>query len=96
MLVFFSLTTSVGIAVGKGIPNAFDVSSPAALIVEGMLEAVSVGILIYMAMVDLLAADFMNPNLQNNGILQTSTGVFSSYWLCFYVSSGSLGLNLVL
>ncbi|KAK8630571.1 hypothetical protein V6N13_079359 [Hibiscus sabdariffa] len=75
MLVFLSLTTSVEIAVGKGIPNAFDVSSPTVLIVEGMLEAIWAGILIYTTMVDLLAADFMNPSFQNNGILQTSTSV---------------------
>ncbi|KAE8660759.1 Zinc transporter 3 [Hibiscus syriacus] len=72
MAVFFSLTTPVGIAIGIGISSAYDESSPTALIVEVMLNAASAGILIYMALVDLSASDFMNPKLQNNGILQAT------------------------
>ncbi|OMP03771.1 Zinc/iron permease [Corchorus olitorius] len=70
MALFFSITTPVGIAIGLGITNTYDESSPTALIVEGLLNSASAGILIYMALVDLLAADFMSPKLQNNGILQ--------------------------
>ncbi|KAF8007484.1 hypothetical protein BT93_K1488 [Corymbia citriodora subsp. variegata] len=69
MALFFSLTTPVGVAIGIGISNVYDESSPTALIVEGILNAASSGILIYMALVDLLAADFMSPKLQNNGRL---------------------------
>ncbi|XVE78479.1 hypothetical protein DITRI_Ditri13aG0148700 [Diplodiscus trichospermus] len=72
MALFFSLTTPVGIAIGIGISNIYNESSPTALIVEGMLDAASAGILIYMALVDLLAADFMNPKLQNSGKLQAA------------------------
>ncbi|MBA0715506.1 hypothetical protein Golax_014399, partial [Gossypium laxum] len=75
MSLFFSLTTPVGIAIGIAITNAYDENSPTALIVEGLLNAASSGILIYMALVDLLAADFMNPKLQNNGILQVGASV---------------------
>ncbi|KAK8588578.1 hypothetical protein V6N12_023007 [Hibiscus sabdariffa] len=75
MALFFSLTTPVGIAIGIGITNIYDESSPTALIVEGLLNATSAGILIYMALVDLLAADFMNPKLQNNGLLQIGASV---------------------
>ncbi|KAK8711862.1 hypothetical protein V6N13_147122 [Hibiscus sabdariffa] len=75
MTLFFSLTTPVGIAIGIGITNIYDESSPTALIVEGLLNATSAGILIYMALVDLLAADFMNPKLQNNGLLQIGASV---------------------
>ncbi|KAK6259452.1 hypothetical protein SCA6_013926 [Theobroma cacao] len=70
MALFFSLTTPVGIAIGIGISNMYHESRPTALIVEGIFNAASAGILIYMALVDLLAADFMNPKLQNNGMLQ--------------------------
>ncbi|XP_021736881.1 zinc transporter 1-like [Chenopodium quinoa] len=66
MALFFSLTTPVGIAIGIGISNVYDESSPTALIVQGLLDAVAAGILIYMALVDLLAQDFMNPKVQNN------------------------------
>ncbi|XVE78480.1 hypothetical protein DITRI_Ditri13aG0148800 [Diplodiscus trichospermus] len=72
MALFFSLTTPLGIAIGIGISNIYNESSPTALIVDGVLDAASAGILIYMALVDLLAADFMNPKLQNSGMLQAA------------------------
>ncbi|CAL9016294.1 unnamed protein product [Prunus brigantina] len=60
MVLFFSLTTPAGIAVGIAISNTYAKSSPTALIVQGLLLSASAGILIYMALVDLLAADFIN------------------------------------
>ncbi|KAA3471316.1 zinc transporter 3-like [Gossypium australe] len=45
------------------------------LVVEGMLNAASAGNLIYMALVDLLAVDLMNPKLQNNGEMGVSANV---------------------
>ncbi|WRX08811.1 Zinc/iron permease - like 2 [Theobroma cacao] len=53
MALFFSLTTPVGIAIGIGISNIYDESSPTALIVEGIFNAASAGILIYMALAQL-------------------------------------------
>ncbi|XP_065001437.1 zinc transporter 8-like [Musa acuminata AAA Group] len=70
MGLFFSLTTPVGIAIGIGIASVYDENSPTALIVEGCLNSVASGILIYMALVDLLAADFMNPRVQSKARLQ--------------------------
>ncbi|MQM10748.1 hypothetical protein Taro_043647 [Colocasia esculenta] len=70
MALFFCLTTPAGIALGIAISSRYDENSTKALIIEGLLNAASAGILIYMALVDLLAADFMNPKLQNNGRLQ--------------------------
>ncbi|CAA7049568.1 unnamed protein product [Microthlaspi erraticum] len=70
MSTFFALTTPIGIAVGMGIANTYDESSPTALIVQGVLNAASAGILIYMSLVDLLAADFMHPKMQSNTGLQ--------------------------
>ncbi|KAG8387085.1 hypothetical protein BUALT_Bualt03G0216700 [Buddleja alternifolia] len=70
MALFFSLTTPVGIAIGIGISNIYSETSSTALIVEGVFNSASAGILIYMALVDLLSADFMSPRMQNNGKLQ--------------------------
>ncbi|VVB07399.1 unnamed protein product [Arabis nemorensis] len=70
MSMFFALTTPLGIALGMGIANSYDESSPMALIVQGVLNAASAGILIYMSLVDLLAADFMHPKMQSNTGLQ--------------------------
>ncbi|WCJ28649.1 Zinc transporter 1 [Euphorbia peplus] len=66
MAIFFSLTTPIGIGIGIAISRIYKENSPTALIVEGSLNSTSSGILIYMALVDLLAADFMNPKLLNN------------------------------
>uniref|UniRef100_A0A803LER8 Uncharacterized protein n=1 Tax=Chenopodium quinoa TaxID=63459 RepID=A0A803LER8_CHEQI len=65
MAVFFSLTTPLGIAVGIGISKVYEESSPTALIVQGLLNAVAAGILINMALVNLLAEDLMNPKVQS-------------------------------
>ncbi|KAL3627128.1 hypothetical protein CASFOL_028491 [Castilleja foliolosa] len=70
MMLFFSLTTPIGIGVGIGISSVYKENSPKALIVEGIFNSASAGILIYMALVDILAADFMNPRLQSNVRLQ--------------------------
>lgn len=70
MIIFFSLTTPVGIGVGIGISSVYDENSPTALIVEGILNAAAAGILIYMALVDLVASDFKNPRVQRKGWLQ--------------------------
>ncbi|XP_050280026.1 zinc transporter 8-like [Quercus robur] len=75
MATFFSLTTPVGIAIGIGISSVYNENSPNALIFEGIFNAASAGILIYMALVDLLAADFMNPRVQSNGRLQIGTNI---------------------
>ncbi|KAK3028369.1 hypothetical protein RJ639_038043 [Escallonia herrerae] len=70
MVLFFSLTTPIGISIGIAISKTYKEHSPTALIVEGALNSTSAGILIYMALVDLLAADFMNPKLQRNFRIQ--------------------------
>ncbi|KAJ0960060.1 hypothetical protein J5N97_000175 [Dioscorea zingiberensis] len=75
MVLFFSLTTPVGIAIGMGISSVYDENSPTALIVEGILNSAAAGILIYMALVDLLAADFMNPRVQNKFKLQVGINI---------------------
>lgn len=75
MATFFSLTTPVGIAIGIGISSTYNDSSPTALIVEGTLNALAAGILIYMALVDLLAQDFMNPRVQNNLRIQLRANI---------------------
>lgn len=65
MVMFFSLKTPVGIKIGIGISNIFKENSSTALIVEGLFNATSADILIYMSLVNLLATNFMNPKMQN-------------------------------
>ncbi|KAI3714265.1 hypothetical protein L1987_72862 [Smallanthus sonchifolius] len=70
MVFFFSITTPFGIALGIALSKTYKENSPSALITVGLLNASSSGLLIYMALVDLLAADFMGPKLQGSIKLQ--------------------------
>ncbi|OMO72202.1 Zinc/iron permease [Corchorus olitorius] len=70
MAFFFSATTPLGIVLGMLLEKVYSETSPTALIVVGLLNACSAGLLNYMALVDLLAADFMGPKLQTNMKLQ--------------------------
>ncbi|CAK8534670.1 unnamed protein product [Lathyrus sativus] len=75
MATFFSLTTPIGIAIGMAVSSGYKENSPTSLIVVGVLNSASAGILIYMALVDLLAADFMSPRLQNNLKIQIGANI---------------------
>lgn len=70
MACFFALTTPGGIAAGIGVASFYNPASVRALIVEGILDSISAGILIYMALVDLIAADFMSKRMRCNVRLQ--------------------------
>uniref|UniRef100_A0A0E0KH71 Fe(2+) transport protein 1 n=1 Tax=Oryza punctata TaxID=4537 RepID=A0A0E0KH71_ORYPU len=70
LVFFFSTTTPFGIALGLALTRVYKDNSPTALIVVGLLNAASAGLLHYMALVELLAADFMGPKLQGSVRLQ--------------------------
>ncbi|XWS19925.1 hypothetical protein CRYUN_Cryun31cG0058000 [Craigia yunnanensis] len=70
MVFFFSVTTPFGIALGIALSKTYKENSPTALITVGLLNASSAGLLIYMALVDLLSAEFMGPKLQASIKLQ--------------------------
>ena len=66
MSCFFALTTPLGVAIGASVASIFNPYSPVALITEGILDALSAGILVYMALVDLIAADFLSKKMRCN------------------------------
>lgn len=68
MCFMFSVTTPMGIVLGMVVFSAtgYDDSSPKALISEGLLGSLSSGILIYMALVDLIAVDFFHNKLMSS------------------------------
>ncbi|KAH7447607.1 hypothetical protein KP509_01G113400 [Ceratopteris richardii] len=70
MTMCFTLTTPLGIGMGTGIASGYNSNSPGALIVEGIFDSISTGILIYMALVDLIAADFLSKRMCCNRVLQ--------------------------
>ncbi|CAM0955030.1 unnamed protein product [Alopecurus aequalis] len=75
MALLFSLTTPVGIGVGIAVSSVYDETSPTALVVQGLLEAATAGILVYMALVDILAEDFTKPRVQSRARLQLALNV---------------------
>ncbi|XP_075508261.1 zinc transporter 4, chloroplastic-like [Primulina tabacum] len=70
MACFFALTTPIGISVGIGISSIYNSDSPRALVIEGIFDSISAGILVYMALVDLIAADFLSKKMSCNVRLQ--------------------------
>lgn len=70
MACFFALTTPLGVAIGTAISSGYNPYTPAALIAEGILDSLSSGILVYMALVDLIAADFLSKRMSCNFRLQ--------------------------
>ncbi len=58
MITFFALTTPVGIGIGIGIHSkTYNPKSIASLLVNGIFDSISAGILIYVALVNLITAE---------------------------------------
>ncbi|XP_062086207.1 zinc transporter 6, chloroplastic [Humulus lupulus] len=68
MCFMFAVTTPMGIVLGMILFSAtgYDDSSTNALIMEGLLGSFSSGILIYMALVDLIALDFFHNKMMTS------------------------------
>jgi len=64
MALAYACTTPLGIAVGLGVRLSYDPNSQRALITSGVFDAVSAGLLIYAAMVELLAHDFIHGEMR--------------------------------
>lgn len=75
MACFFAITTPVGIAAGTALASFYNPNSPRALVVEGIFDSVSAGILVYMSLVDLIAADFLSKRMSCNVKLQVASYV---------------------
>jgi zinc transporter 1/2/3 len=58
MVIFFALTTPVGIAIGISIHSkTYNPKSTTSLLVNGILDSISGGILIYVALINLITAE---------------------------------------
>ncbi|KAL7608241.1 zinc transporter 4, chloroplastic [Lactuca sativa] len=63
MAFFFAITTPLSVGIGIGISSFYNPNSPKALVIEGILDSISAGILVYMALVDLIAAEFLSKRM---------------------------------
>ncbi|EFW99932.1 plasma membrane low affinity zinc ion transporter [Grosmannia clavigera kw1407] len=62
----FSLTTPIGIAIGLGVNKGLASNPAVAQLVNGVFDAISSGILVYTALVELMAHEFMfNPEMRD-------------------------------
>ncbi|CAM6043145.1 unnamed protein product [Sphagnum compactum] len=86
MAFFFAVTTPGGIAIGLGIASSYNDNSPRALIVEGIFDSISAGILVYMSLVDLIAADFLSKRMRCNYQLQ----IFS--YAALFLGAGAMSV----
>ncbi|CZT40740.1 probable ZRT2-Zinc transporter II [Rhynchosporium secalis] len=65
----FGLTTPIAIAIGLGVRSRFEPGSASTLIVQGVFDSISAGILIYTGLVELMAHEFMfNPEMRKSSI----------------------------
>lgn len=62
----YALMTPVGTAIGIGIADAYDPTSVTALAVQGSLNSLSAGLLLYIGLVQLIAEDFTREDLQED------------------------------
>ncbi|KAI1810376.1 ZIP zinc/iron transport family [Poronia punctata] len=65
----YAISTPIAIAIGLGVRETLQPGSRSALLVNGIFDAISAGILIYTGLVELLAHEFMfNAHMRNAGI----------------------------
>ncbi|KAF9343726.1 high-affinity Zn(2+) transporter zrt1 [Mortierella sp. AD094] len=81
LALIFSLTTPVGVAIGVGISKTYSSNSKSSLLVEGIFDSISTGIMLYMGYVNLLAIEFnMNGELRKES-KKVKSMCFFALWL---------------
>ncbi|KAG0211856.1 high-affinity Zn(2+) transporter zrt1 [Mortierella sp. GBA30] len=81
LALIFSLTTPIGAMIGIVVSSSYDPTSVTAILTEGVFDAISTGILLYMGYVNLLAVEFN----MNGEIRQESTKVKAMCFLALWM-----------
>lgn len=90
MVIFFSLTTPVGIAIGIGIHSGtYNPKSVSSLLVTGILDSLSAGILIYVALVNLITADM---GVHASEFYALSTKLKFLYFIALYLGAAVMAI----
>jgi zinc transporter 1/2/3 len=77
----YGFTTPIAIAIGLGVRTSFTPGSNSTLIVQGVFDSISAGILIYTGLVELMAHEFMfNPEMRKSSIRMM---LFAYLCMCF-------------
>ena len=72
----YALSTPIALSVGLGIRNSYTPGSQTALIVNGVFDSISAGILIYTGLVELMAHEFMFSNVMRKARLRVVLSAF--------------------
>lgn len=69
--IVYGLTTPIAIAIGLGVRQSYPPGSRTTLLVNGVFDSISAGILIYTGLVELMAHEFMFSRTMRNAPLKT-------------------------
>jgi ZIP zinc/iron transport family len=90
LVVFYSLTTPVGIAIGIGIHSGtYNPEARSSLLVSGILDSLSAGILIYVALVNLITAE-MGANA--HAFYSLSARLKLLYYMALYLGAAAMAV----
>ena len=73
----FALITPIGMAIGIGVLHNFNANDKHTLIALGTLDSLSAGILVWVGLVEMWAADWLTGDMKTSGLLKTSVGLIS-------------------
>ena len=71
LVLLFCLTTPLGVAIGMGIESHYHEEAESGRLARGILNALVSGNLVYIALVEMIAEDFMAAKVQHNRALKT-------------------------
>ena len=84
----YGITTPIAIAIGLSVSATFAPNSQKTLIVNGIFDSISAGILIYTGLVELMAHEFMfNPEMRKSSIKMMLFAYF-----CMCIGAGLMAL----
>ncbi|OMP86163.1 Zinc-regulated transporter 2 [Diplodia seriata] len=89
MSLAYGCTTPVGQAIGLGLHTLYSPDSEVGLLVVGIMNAISAGLLIYASLVELMAEDFLSD--ESWRVLRGKRRVYA----CLLVFLGAFGMSLV-
>lgn len=84
----YCICTPVGMAAGLGVRKSFNGNGTANLIVSGILDAISAGILLYTGLVELLAHEI----LLNPRMMKSSNAKLTYVFICMCLGAGLMAL----
>lgn len=78
MIVTYALTCPVGVAIGIAVADLYNADSRTAITVQGTLNGVSAGFLLYIALIQLVAEDFSRVDTQRAQALPLRLAMYAA------------------